>query len=671
MAKRVKPKAQRPRTIDSGLAIWRDLKKRGGLDLRRPRGRGMAGYDVPFEGQLNDILFPTKKASLEANLRSTPVPPEEFFAAFFAALQPFSMIVSDVLKFFKTADAKYGDRNLKVVFNFSKGAELKLDLEHFRDLQQYLRRVIRPIGRWAWSSAELFNINQQFHNGLKNPRRQQVRDGAVRDWDKKHGLPHWLDPPPIQRSGVPRMDALLDRCDRLLRDYVNACRSLAPDRPRFVQAFQDAQITLNERGDVASPEAIAEAERIVSIFLPESDYWEHQFAQAATLASEFILSQPQQDRSLAAEKFIDPVNKAIDVIDRGGTVLQTWEKDYRDILNLPIWRRRHELYAVWVGSQIASAIGEFECVFHVEDGVLRFPFSGAQLATVRSHDKETYMFWTELRSRLPARSATGRKAIQPDYRILRMPFDPVRGTVLVVECKQYRRSSMRNFSAALNDYATGCPNARVLLVNNGPIAASVMSAVKNRLKPRAMVVQNFRPDQPESLTAFRAVVWRSVSPKEDIQQQQPGVDAADRPVLAAVVWAPETGFRGLDLHIVIRDRKSGASILVNYANPGEPSAAPWVWLPEDVRSSPGLELAYIAKWLDATYEIYVHNYDEDVCPKSHGVIVFVQSGNEGKLSMFSSLENPKPGERCWFVCRVDGTSRKLERVDQFLAAPPL
>ena len=69
------------------------------------------------------------------------------------------------------------------------------------------------------------------------------------------------------------------------------------------------------------------------------------------------------------------------------------------------------------------------------------------------------------------------------------------------------------------------------------------------------------------------------------------------------------------------------------------------------------------KRLDATYEIYVNNYTEDICPDSSGLVVFVQNGNEGKHSMLTSWRGPRPGNRCWFVGRVDGTSDYREAVN--------
>lgn len=68
--------------------------------------------------------------------------------------------------------------------------------------------------------------------------------------------------------------------------------------------------------------------------------------------------------------------------------------------------------------------------------------------------------------------------MQPDYRLRAAGAGPAATTdFLVVECKQYKRSSKRNFSAALTDYARASPFAQVVLVNYGPVLPSVLATV--------------------------------------------------------------------------------------------------------------------------------------------------------------------------------------------------
>lgn len=95
-----------------------------------------------------------------------------------------------------------------------------------------------------------------------------------------------------------------------------------------------------------------------------------------------------------------------------------------------------------------------------------------------SHAEEQRLeLWSELRS--PATDPVGRVGeVQPDYRLRAAGAGPAATTdFLVVECKQYKRSSKRNFSAALTDYARASPFAQVVLVNYGPVLPSVLATV--------------------------------------------------------------------------------------------------------------------------------------------------------------------------------------------------
>ena len=656
-------RGEKPTTAATGLAIWRDLKARGGLDLRRARKEHVAGYDVPLENQLRSILFPGKLGGLDANLRRDPKRSEEFLAAFFAALRPFSMMMADVLAFFETANARYGDRNLKVVFNFTKGAELGLDLEHFRETEQYLRRVTRSVSVWAWSPSIMWNVNNAFRDSLPSPYGLNPQSSSIREWVERHGRPDWLDLPSLPRSGVPALDVLLDRCSELLTDYVAACRSLAPNRPGLRDVSYEA-------GEIAraddDPTKLAQAQYIYSIYQPDTDNWAQNLAKEAALAGEFVRSQTGADQMKVANDLIGPVKSAVDALYVSSKAVETWEQNYRDILNLPIWKRRHEVYAVWVGAQIAAALNGLDCEFHVEDGVLRFPFSGAQLATIWSKSRDIYMFWTELRSRLAMTARSGRKSIQPDYRILKLPFEPVRGTVLVVECKQYRHSSTRNFAAALNDYAVGCPNAQVVLVNNGPIGDAVMTAVGPPHRARTRALANLRPDESANVAAFENIVRKAVIGDDELSEN---TTCTDENRLVALIWGKDTKFQDLDLHVIVRDRRSGVATAVDFASRGILSAYPWAQLSADVQSPPGIETIHVAKWLDAIYEVYVHNYSDAACPKEYGVQLYVRAGPQGKDVPFLPISSGEDG-RCWFVCRIDGTSGQVDRVNQLLAQVP-
>jgi hypothetical protein len=168
-----------------------------------------------------------------------------------------------------------------------------------------------------------------------------------------------------------------------------------------------------------------------------------------------------------------------------------------DVLSLPVWQRRHELYAVWVASLITRTLGPLGVDFHCPGGVLSFPFKATHLASIGDPPAARPELWSELRT--PAVEPTGKRvsSVQPDYRLRRPPEcadgGSVAADVLVIECKQYRRSSTRNFADALTDYGKASATAEILLSNYGPVSPRVRAAIAPEVVERCHPIGQVHP----------------------------------------------------------------------------------------------------------------------------------------------------------------------------------
>lgn len=124
-------------------------------------------------------------------------------------------------------------------------------------------------------------------------------------------------------------------------------------------------------------------------------------------------------------------------------------------------------------TQIHESLRDCEPRVHTYDDELLFSFSGVHLATFDSVEPRLHLF-TEMRSSIENPIGKGRKAnIQPDYRILPDPVTRPEGTKHVVEVKQYLSPKYRSFGNAMVDYAAGCPNAEIVLVNYGRLTNTI------------------------------------------------------------------------------------------------------------------------------------------------------------------------------------------------------
>jgi hypothetical protein len=641
-----------------GLSLWNLLKTETGLDLRR-RDNAPYGYDVPLEERLNELLFQNPIASLQQNLRAAPPSAEDFLAAFFKAQRPFAMMVSDVLQLFEAASAQYGTHNLKVVFNFEKAKRLELDLEQFREWDRFLQSVVHERSVWAWTPETLWPLTYALNRllGYDYPSAVPMpQDPAVRRFIELRAEPEWQDLPPFPRSGELAFDQLLDRCERLLSAYRAACRALAPDRTSFLEIGGRSYSGLRS----PEPQTAAEARQVYNLYQPETDLWASTFLHALTAAAEEISAGKKH----VTPEFLTDFSSQLDALDEGVERVQEWQDMLRELLNLPIWQRRHELYAVWVGSRIADALNDIDAVFHAEGGVLEFPFSGAHLATFTIPRPAAFMFWTELRTPLAVKTASGRRNIQPDYRMVRLPYLPVANTVLIVECKQYRRSSTHEFSNALNDYAAGCANARVILVNNGPIGASVYTSIMPEYAGRTEAIAHFRPDNPETTGQFRALVRSVIVGDDTAAPEHDPANAGDALAAIRLDWGADLS--DLDLIVLCKSREGdAASCIISYQNPGDLSVWPWLHLDGDVRSGPGTEIVRTAQWANAVYDIYVHNYSHTQSPARAGVMVTVHHPRHRTPQQIDGADFPGGHGRYWHVCSVDGLSGSVNIVGLF------
>ncbi|MGY0791985.1 hypothetical protein ACW7BJ_21670 [Azospirillum argentinense] len=403
--------------IRDGLQVWRSLKTEGGLDVRRGATEDRDGYDRPIELAIRDILFPGAKASLEQRLARTRVSPEPFLAAFFAAVQPYADMMQDVLRMMEAAGAKRGERNLEIAFDFDQVSEaLKLTLEQFREVERTFRYLTRPMRGRHWNLDGMWSLHRGLTQAVPTAvdwgRRTEVENGSVRAWVGAYQNGRFGPIPVLPLTGDGEMDPLLREIEGLARDYVEVCTAIGPRREDLRAAYNTA--VESKTLGMASDEVV---QRLYTLFQPDTDHWIEQVILAATNAAEQIRAMPAGERATAARQWVELVRPAIDTLPlevRTGRALQD---ELEQFIRLPIWRRRSELYAVWVAAQTAvTAARLFDLEYLASDGVLRFPFSGACLATLSGGKLE---LWTELRSPLANPSSSKRRnAIQPDYRIV-------------------------------------------------------------------------------------------------------------------------------------------------------------------------------------------------------------------------------------------------------------
>jgi hypothetical protein len=500
---------------------------------------------------------------------------EELAVALLGQLGPFTSMMSDLLALL----AKHGIRRLEdtaeIVFDFDVAhAALKFDLEDFRRTELVWDRTMAPAIDADWLASNADDLSTLLLDASDYPTGAWQTSAGSWDDDYKAGRRWPPKHPQMPRSGSAALDHELRKVSAVWAALVGEFARRAPTRGDLKNICAT---------DDAFADTIAGREhdyflRFLWLAIRRVADSDQRTADAASLATGIASFFEERPYPLVLTDV--PVERLLDFLD------------------LPVWRRRHELYAAWVLTEIVAAAPENADVrlVHAEPGLLRFPFAPTRMAELRG-GSEPVVVSSELRSPLSDPVGKGRVShIQPDYSVLAGGTQAT-SSVLEVECKQYKRAATKSFADALTDYAAGRPNARVLLVSHGPLtAARVRDRVRRDVRDRTEAIARLQPHETSARQRFREVVGEQLKP------------LFGGPVLRCLLrWTDAP--TDLDLHLHLN---GPVPFHVNHGSLGDLESPPFALLVEDIREPGGEEEVIVQRWLEDTrYELVVHNFSGD------------------------------------------------------------
>ncbi|MGX0966093.1 hypothetical protein AB7M63_006542 [Bradyrhizobium japonicum] len=462
----------------SNLAAWIDLQKRGGLELD--------GRDEGFEEELRSKLDPDATSLTDALRAATT---EQFLGAFFDVLQPFVEMFRAILDFFEKARATQGREQWNISVD---GTNLSLEhLRHFlKDWDSVPCEIEVPVldfdSRWR-----LAEIGRPATSGLPDDN----------DFSKLTGVSDWLRA--YQRGQYEELPSSL-RPAKLADGYKDAAglaiTVLKIIRERYTtrnKLIQD-HVGRGQYGDAFSLGSIAQN---------ESDHWlwvvVTNLARSTTLPAEARLTLGKELQAFFASYPRKKFGVRLDLDDLG------------KYLSLPVWKKRHELYAVWIATEILAALPGHRYKIHQENGKILFSFRRTLVATVTSCWPSVELISER---RVPIDTAVGRgrkKNVQPDYGLWRREADEEK-CGLVIEVKHYKKSAPSSFSDVLTDYARAFPDAEILLVNHGPIG-NVLSKLNYHQRARCKTIEKLTATNRQARDELRAKVLTYVGRSHALQ----------------------------------------------------------------------------------------------------------------------------------------------------------
>lgn len=465
------------------LSAWRRLSKIGGIE---PDDR-----DEDLVTELRNQIDPDA-SNLEDALSSTST--DLFLQALFQVIQPFALMFRDVLAFFEMAGAREGQRQWKI----SVGGEY-VDLQHFEEFLEH------------WNSIECeFEISAIDLAGAFIPNQVRLESGSsdyLLEGESVNGaittgiedVDAWLSEydedryAPFPASLYPdRLAPGLDDAARIAVAGLSVIRRRGLDRKEMIAEPRAGSRRVDER-DALNPWTIAQN---------ETDYWLRSTVQY--LAS--ILLRAEEERNAFGAKLA----RAYEEFPRRRVNANVQVKDVERLLSLPAWKKRYELYGVWVASEIAQALEDHEITVNHSDGELKFAFKEARIMDVESARPKVSLF-SERRTPLANPVGKGREsAVQPDFGLWACGSQPDH-CVMIIEVKHYKKRSRRNFRDALNDYARAHPGATVVLVNYGPVGSD-FSDLPKEINDRCIMIGHLNPENRSAGISFREAVRTCVGP---------------------------------------------------------------------------------------------------------------------------------------------------------------
>ncbi|WP_392711989.1 hypothetical protein [Rhizobium ruizarguesonis] len=442
----------------SAAEAWHFLHTKGGIDL--------AGRDREIAEKLRDLLDP-RAADLAAALAS--VTTDRLVQCVFQVLQPYSEMFRQILEFYKKAGARHGRQQWNIAVD---GAHL--DLSDFEDFIQLWNDIPSELEVPAverddmgvhWDAWERVPSFAAFAN--KAGREYAATgDVAIDEWLVEYRSGRFTRVPSqlwaaqqedgfkeLATIGVAALDTILSFASS--RSELKA--NITWDLLRHCDAF-----SLDQLG-----------------FL-DTDHWLGSLVAGLALAGRLKTEDRARISAVLREKLQGlPVRKVNASVSFG---------DLLKFLSLPLWEKRHELYAVWIFTEILAAAADHDIRLFHQDGRITFEFRETLLATIDSARPRIDIV-TEHRTPLLNPVGKGRSAnVQPDYSLWEKHQTGER-CVLVVEVKHYKRSDNRPFSEVLIDYAAAHQQAAIVLVNYGLIG-DVLDRLPATIKGRCSVVEH-------------------------------------------------------------------------------------------------------------------------------------------------------------------------------------
>ena len=446
-------------TLRTAADLWNSLNS---ADRLAPRS-----HDRQFVADLRAALQIAPSQDIGAYLKRHTVDATSFLIAVLNALQPFGMMLNDIYEMFAEGGVSQSNERLLIEFDFGQGDKVPFDVDAFRRARAIMENLSHAVAQRAYCAEDLRLISNGVFRALRETpgvdttRPPSLVDMAAKSWIDGHEWPYQT-PVPLP-DGAPN-----DSLTQALAPLATLIQQLCQRTSRYTSqndlrsARRDDEPCPSERAPIhqwsESQLAHAQDDHIARYHLLRG-LWYCQ--QLVPLSHRDNFAEKIEALTNAHSQFVPP---------------QPLSRELEDLLDLPIWKQRSQLYSVWLITLLKRELKQSGERFQLmaEDNGLTFAFRPTLIAKLHvGNDVLELMAELRVASKDIKLAGAGRSQnIQPDYSLLQRLPDKTEKVVYVLEAKQYARANTRNFNEALRDYAKINTHALVALANYGPVPAS-------------------------------------------------------------------------------------------------------------------------------------------------------------------------------------------------------
>jgi len=433
--------------IESGYSLYKKMQERG-LEIRKTDARDN-GW---FQEMCNLLRCPDD--NLAVHLKSSNISAQEFLVSFLMAVQPFSLMFTQIWNYLANHLAPKVSETIAIRFG-AQDEYVEIDLDQFRRYEEKTKLVKKLMRIPTWNDE---NMNALFR--------------LVSKLDQHSNLNHPLKQIP-EREALPDINTKGHPFNLVVKNI----------RDLFQQILEEDYKQRQRKPFEPASKSIDRYPNRLSDLLP---VWRPVFYQLEDI------SDPVKDE--AYRFYVDSIHPEVvteEFID------EETVNEMLDILDLPFWKYRWHTYEIWCTVTSLNAVDYLGVSPKVENGSMGLDgYSKAIIADLnhcKNHLKACVVIQEQTKVNLGER-----KAIKPDLRFCFSSDESGEmNTATVIEFKQRLWIDRAHIEEVENAYSTGAPKSGGTIILNYDTPGVIPN-----LNSNGYYIENFRPDQPTVIEYF-------------------------------------------------------------------------------------------------------------------------------------------------------------------------